>query len=290
MKTMKVHIASRGLLVASLGAASALLAANDAVLASQKPESKSPAGQTDPSRGRIAAPPGSETLTADVADNTIELFESHNFDGTTATLNASEAAPQSGGLSELPRGLNDSLTSLRWNLRPGIIVVFYEDGAGKGEQLVIWGKGQSADISRWDFNDKASRWAWYNVGAAGPGASAGGARLPHGAHALSESVPDNTLQLFVDKKFENDMKQVSPVTGQAAGQLHTVPAAEADSLTSLRWNLPDGVIVLLHQDADGRKQQAAIWGEGQIEDLDVWDFNDKASRWSWAYVGAAPGS
>ena len=58
-----------------------------------------------------------------------------------------------------------------------------------------------------------------------------------------------------------------------------------DSLTSMKWNLPAGVVVTLYEDADGKKDRVSIWGSGQIDSLDVWDFNDKVSRWSWAYVG-----
>jgi hypothetical protein len=260
------------------------LAGVASVLGVQKPAAPS---ASDAIKGHIPAPPGSETLTATLEANTVQLFEANNYEGSTATLNASDAAPQSGGLRELPHGLADSLTSLRWNVEPGVVVVFYEDSGGKGEQLIIWGKGQSPDISRWDFNDKASRWTWYDVGGSGMAASAGGMRAPHGAQPLSTSVPENTIQFFVDKNFENDMKQVSPMTAEKHGELHAVPSHEADRLTSLRWNLPEGVIVMLYQDAGGKKQQVAIWGEGQVPDLDIWDFNDKVSRWSWAYVGAA---
>jgi hypothetical protein len=54
----------------------------------------------------------------------------------------------------------------------------------------------------------------------------------------------------------------------------------------MRWNLPEGVIVMFYQDANGKKQQVAVWGQAQLADLDAWDFNDKASRWSWAYIGS----
>jgi len=238
----------------------------------------------DASRGHIAAPPGSETLTAALELNTVQLFEADDFAGANATLRVSDAAPQPGGLLELPNGLNDSLTSLRWNLAPGVIVAFYEDGSGKGEQLIIWGKGQSPDVSHWDFNDKATRWALYNVGASGASNAAGGVRAPNGSQPLATVVPDNTLQFFVDKDFRNDMTQVAPIS-ENPGELHRIPSSQADSLTSLRWNLPEGVIVMLYQDAGGSKQQVAVWGQGQLADLDAWDFNDKASRWSWAYVG-----
>jgi hypothetical protein len=90
----------------------------------------------------------------------------------------------------------------------------------------------------------------------------------------------------VDKEFRDDLKQISQVTHMAPGERHELPSPMRDSLTSLRWNLPPGVVVTLYQDAAGRNQSVALWGQGEVRDLDVWDFNDKASRWSWTYVGA----
>jgi hypothetical protein len=81
------------------------------------------------------------------------------------------------------------------------------------------------------------------------------------------------------------MKQVSPVTMMRAGELQKFDSSIDDSLTSVQWSLPVGVIVLMYEDADGKKDRVAIWGKGQVDDLDIWDFNDKASRWSWAYIG-----
>jgi hypothetical protein len=94
--------------------------------------------------------------------------------------------------------------------------------------------------------------------------------------------------MHIDKNFRDDMQQVSPVTGQTPNARHELPANMRDKLTSMRWNLPDGVLVMLYQDANGKKQQIGLWGQGQVKDLDLFDFNDKASRWSWAYVGTAP--
>ena len=59
-----------------------------------------------------------------------------------------------------------------------------------------------------------------------------------------------------------------------------------NAASSLRWNLPDGVIVLLSADDNGNNN-LALFGSGQYADLDPSGFNNRASRWAWAYIGDA---
>jgi hypothetical protein len=235
-------------------------------------------------RGYVAIPPGSEPLAAEIGAGTIVMFKDQNFKGTQGAATAITASAASGQLKELPNDLPDSLSSVQWNLPPGIVVILFEDAAGKGEQLALWGKGQMSDLTDWGYNDKASRWSWYNVGAgdsAGPGATIG----PHGSRPTSASVPERSVVMHEDKNFDRDTETVTDITTHPAGQLHNLPGDIKDELTSMRWNLPAGVIVLLYEDAGGEENQVAVWGLGEVADLDVWDFNDKVSRWAWAYVG-----
>ena len=237
-------------------------------------------------KGYIAAPPGSETLNTTLETPSIQLFTNANFSGTESTLNKLDRLNPQGKANEMPERFNDAVSSLRWNLPRGAIVVFYEDAAARGEQLVLWGSGQMSELSKWDFNDKASRWAWFNVGGGGtPLRDDARTVAPSGSESLGTSLAGNTLQLFKDKSFGNDMKQISPATSVKAGELQQMPSGFNDTISSAQWNLPAGVIVLLYEDVDGKKDRVAIWGQGQISNLDTWDFNDKASRWSWAYIG-----
>jgi hypothetical protein len=262
-------------------------AATAALALAQSPTNDDRSKDGSCEHGYVAAPPGSESLTGQLAPNSIQLFMDDEFEGTELTVTALDTSTTPGALNEMTKGLNDSMSAVRWNLPPGVVVVFYEDPAGKGEQLVLWGKGQHPDLDKWDCNDKMSRWAWYDVGAGnGSNRSAGASLPPRGSDPVASAVPANTIQMFIDKDFRDDLKQVSPVTGQTHGQQLEMPSGTADRLTSMRWNLPEGVVVTLHQTGDGEKQQIALWGQGQVKDLDVWDFNDKASRWAWSYVGA----
>jgi hypothetical protein len=271
--------------IGAIGLALAAITTSVVVLAQQTPPARQASDEVQ--RGYIAAPPGSQTLNTAMDPTSMQLFSSADFKGTQATLLGKGTSIPAGQPRELPEGLPDTLSSIRWNLPHGIVVVFYEDAAMKGEQMVLWGSGQQSDLHTWDFNDKASRWAWFGVGGGDPSAQNEAAMLaPHGSEALATAVPDNTIQLFKDHKFASDMQQINPVTAVKGGELQKMSGKLDDSLTSLRWNLPEGVIVMLYEDADGKKDRVAIWGKGQLSDLNLWDFNDKVSRWSWAYIGS----
>jgi hypothetical protein len=242
------------------------------------------------SRGYTPRPNGSEDVSATVGDDAIQLFKSESFNGDMSPVDQLTTKP-AGALQDLPKDLEDSLSSLRWNLPPGVVVVFFEDDGGKGEQYVVWGKGQASGLSKWNFNDKASQFAWYYVGGNSdlpPHIKGDHINSPSGVESASGAVAEDSMHLFKSKNFKANDAIVSNVTGQPAGQLNELPQDLPDSLTSLQWNLPPGVVVVFFQDANGMKQQAAIWGQGQVADIDVWDFNDKISRWAWYFVGSGP--
>lgn len=238
-------------------------------------------------QGYVPAPPASETLSAPMQPVSIQMFSDGNFRDTEATVSAIDTTIPPGTLNNLPRGLSSTMSSVRWNLPRGVLVVFYEKPQARGEQLIVWGAGQAPNLTTWEFNDKAARWAWFDVGGGMPTAQSDAAKLrPFGADALATTLADNSLELFRDAKFESGMTPVSQVTSAKAGELQKVPGGMDDDLTSLRWSLPEGVVVILYEDADGRKARVAIWGKGQMANLGRWDFNDKVSRWSWAYIGS----
>ncbi len=73
------------------------------------------------------------------------------------------------------------------------------------------------------------------------------------------------------------MTQLTPAV------LHDPPGN--DFVDSLKWKLPDGVVVILYDEQNGKGRQFIIWGSGQIDSLERWGFDKKTSRWSWFYVG-----
>jgi hypothetical protein len=249
----------------------------------------SPPGTQPPTQtpGASARPQGTEDVTAAITEDTIQFYKDADYKDAVTQLDGVTKSNKGGQALDLQQGLEDSLTAMRWNLPPGVVVVLYEDDGGKGEQFAIWGKGQTPSIAKFDFDNKASQWAWFYVGGVtnpAPHLRSAQSSSPLGAEHASGEVADNSLQLFKSKDFAANEAMVSNVTSQPAGKLNTLPQDLPDSLTSLRWNLPPGVVVVFYQDSSGLKQQAAIWGNGQIADIDVWDFNDKVSRWAWYNV------
>jgi hypothetical protein len=240
--------------------------------------------------GWAAHPIGASPTSAAIAENTIQLFKDTEFrDDLDPINNVMSMTP--GGVHDLPDDMEDSVSSLRWNLAPGIVAVLYEDDGAKGEQLALWGKGEMDRLSQWNFNDKPSSWAWYYAGGA-PNVTTVLERAavvcPTGTVVIAREVPvmtPGTLNLYRNDDFDGQHEVIADVMAQPHGQLHRLPSGLNDDVSSMRWNLPPGVVVTFYQDAQGEKQQAAIWGNGQVSDVNEWDFNDKISRWAWHYIG-----
>lgn len=260
------------------------------------PRTSAPAPATAPTLERIHAgwaqhPLGASPTSAAIPENTIQFFKDTEFrDDLDPVANVLSMTP--GGVHDLPGDMEDSVSSIRWNLSPGVIVVLYEDDGAKGEQLALWGKGEMDRLSRWNFNDKASSWAWYYAGGSQNVTTVleqAAVVYPTGTVVFAREVPaltPGTIDLYRNDDFEGQHEVVADVMSQPANQLHRLPSGMNDSVSSMRWSLPPGVVVTFYQDAQGEKQQAAIWGNGQVRDVDEWDFNDKISRWMWNYIGS----
>ena len=101
--------------------------------------------------------------------------------------------------------------------------------------------------------------------------------------SLSSSVPQNTLILYEHRDFDETGRvriiAVTDYTPQHHHSLHTMDFK--DCLSSLRWNLDDGIVVEFaeHHDGGGRKYQC--WGKGEDGDTHNNNFKDCASSWAW---------
>ncbi len=217
-------------------------------------------------------PIGTDQLSVEIPSNTIHLFRNEGFEGDQVAIDNVTEKVKTGQLQSLPAGMNDSVSSLRWNLPPHVLVILYEDAGGKGEQAVLWGKGELKSLDWWDINDKVSRWSWYTIRPADDEDEAHEAYEAHEGdeahekheaeadehaehHAdaddeaerdeahehvqvtptwvkpLSMKLKDNTMQLYRDTHFENDMVPVTSVTDEAEGKLHPLTGRVEDSLS-----------------------------------------------------------
>jgi hypothetical protein len=96
--------------------------------------------------------------------NSVKLYEHGNFkeEGRTRLLRVTEISPQL--IHSLhTMDFKDCLSSLEWNLEPGIIVEFSEHHDGGGRKYQIWGSGRDGNTHNNNFKDCASAWAWYRT-------------------------------------------------------------------------------------------------------------------------------
>jgi len=225
-------------------------------------------------------PPGASEVTGALPQNSIYLFADRNFKGNVTRLENITSQPS--GLTERVGGRADNMTSVKWDLPPGVVVIFYENADGTGTQFPIWGRGQLDSVSQWSFNDKVSRWAWYSVGGRGTSSVERAEMGPHTARPTS-SIPRDTIELYTDRDLKGSLKGISPVTSQS--QLAYHPITPSDQVTSMRWNLPEGVLVVFYDNVDGTGRQMAIWNKGEFETVSPMNMNDKISSFAWYRLG-----
>lgn len=268
----------------------ALMLAGTLAMAQVDSKRPSPPGAATPPSQRVPAtlserPPHTDPTTMTVPDDAIQFYRDARFRDDVVQVDKVTAAHAAATPEDLPGpGMKDALSSIRWNLPTGVVVILYEDAGGKGEQLALWGSGETDSLAKWDFDNKASRWAWFYLGgdaSASEQVKKGLATGPYKAEAPPPALAANSMRLFVDDNYKNTMAEVPSVTAAPMGQMQNLPGSLKDSMSSLQWNLPEGVVVVFYQDAGGLKQQAAVFGKGQLHDIDLWDFNDKVSRWAW---------
>ena len=298
---MNTHATKFGMLAGTLALAGAMLAF--AQTPSQTPPEKSPA--PDKSRtpvnpppqhrpdvatpaGVMDTPPYAQALSGMLAQNAVELFKDKDFKGEKTSLANFSTAHQIGTLNQLADTFDNDGSSMKWNLLPGELVILFDGPDGAGKQLALWGKGQIADLDSVDFENATSRWAWYDLGRSGEPRSAESMSMPYGAGVLGSTLDQGSIQTFENQQFAGSEQQIiSAVTTKPAGIWNKLPGDKENGLSSLRWNLPDAVIVLFSADDDGGNN-IAIFGQGQNADLGAIDFDNRASRWTWANIGGSP--
>jgi hypothetical protein len=228
-------------------------------------------------------PPGATEVDGALPQNSIYMFENRAFGGKVTRLeNITSQAP---GLTERIGGtMPDSMTSLKWDLPPGVVVIFYQNADGTGTQFPIWGRGQLDTVSTWAFNDKVSRWAWYSVGGrSSSSASLERAMMPPHLARPTTTIPADTIELYGDRDLKGTLKSISPLTHES--QLTYHPVGMNDQATSLRWNVPEGVLVVFYDNIDGTGRQLAIWNKGEYETISPAVLNDRISSFAWYRLG-----
>lgn len=233
--------------------------------------------------GQAALPIGAAPLGD--PENTLWIYTDKNFSGREAWLAINATSHPAATPHELDRGIKGKVSSIKWNLNDGIVVVFYSSSKGTGRQLPVWGSGTFGSLRPYDIDGKIDAWAWFRVGDTSQSAK----EFPLQAGALSETLEDNSIRTYKSKNLETDIGSIRNVTASAAGAAKPLESTIERNMTSLSWNLPSGVVAVFYEKADGTGRQLAIWGSGQLVNVGNWDFSNKARAWAWFQVGGASG-
>lgn len=100
--------------------------------------------------------------------------------------------------------------------------------------------------------------------------------------AVAQASP-NSVALFKDSDCRKDLAAFD-ITAYDSNTYHKLPKDCADEISSLRWNLPPGVVVTFYENgvsADNKGMNYSVFGDGELESLDKAELNDKLSCWAW---------
>ncbi len=125
------------------------------------------------------------------------------------------------------------------------------------------------------------------IAAMSPSSAAGGKKVGHMRHGhgdqplhaqdCSNVVHEGTIVIYENTDFDGKV-QVLNIAHQPRHELLPVHGKVGSKTSSLQWNLPEGIVVILY----GRSRttplrQYVIWGKGQDNRLSGNGFNDRLS-------------
>jgi hypothetical protein len=174
-------------------------------------------------------------------------------------------------------------SSMRWDLPRGVIVTLFAGDNCTGKCMSVWGSGEIAELRAWRMNDVLAGWAWNGVGGAASASKQvrdGLAARPKFAKSV-EAVAGDSVEVFRSRDAQGDMQRLTGVTAQAHGVFHDMPTGAS----SLRWNLPEGVVVIFSATREGVGPNLAIWGKGQFDSVTHWQMNDRMKFYAWQSLG-----
>lgn len=235
----------------------------------------------DHSSGFSQRPIGTQPASVAVPEDTLQFFKDKNFKDNMTQI--SEVSAKQPWIDHDFGTSAKNYSSMRWNLPRGVVVTVFGELKGTGKALSLWGSGEIAELSDWKLNDELSCWSWNGVGGlAEPSKNikAGTSDRPRYAKTV-DSVPAYSLQLFRNRDCKGDMTPITEITAKESNTFHSMPSGTS----SMRWNIPEGVIVVFANESSGQGTQIAVWGSGQFDTFALWQMNDKMKYYAWHWIG-----
>jgi len=240
------------------------------------------ASPADPATGYSDRPIGMQPPSATAPEDSLLLFKDKNFDDRmtqVSDITASKAPWKAHSFGTSAK----HFSSIRWNLPRGVIVTLYEEDDGLGRTINLWGTGEIAALKDWKLDNQLSGWSWNYVGGVRSTSKSVKEALserPRFAREV-ETIAADSMVTFRDRDGKDPMPPIDRISDRPANTYHEVPKGTS----SLRWNLPEGVIVTFAATKDGVGQQLAAWGSGQFDTFAHWKMNDKLKFYSWHWLG-----
>ncbi len=231
--------------------------------------------------------------TGAIGEDTLRLHRDADYKGKNQAVNP-VTSERPARLHQLHKDLRNKTSSIEWDLPPGVVVILYDNTNGTGRQYVVWGSGRRRALKDANFENRAAAWVWCYLD--GWDKAPTHVRNAYAVRPLMTSqskqrTSPNTLELHKDKGAHDKTKkllQIPDVTDKPEGALQPVEGPLNNKVSSLRWSLPPGIIVVLYDNANGSGQRLPIWGDGEWSDLR--SMSNKISAWAWYNVAAGPGT
>lgn len=238
----------------------------------------------DPATGFSERPIGTQALGIAMVDDCLQFFRDKKFGGDMTQISEITSQPAWGGHSFETKAKHFS--SMRWSLPRGVVVTLFAGNDCTGKCMAVWGSGEIAELSKWKMNDDLAGWSWnYVGGVAAPSKAVKDGLTERPKYAkVSEGVPNESLQLFHNRDVKGDALPVELITDKPANSFREMPK----DISSLKWRLPEGVVVTFSEKSDGLGPNLVVWGSGQFDSVALWQMNDKMKYWAWQYIGAKP--
>ena len=197
--------------------------------------------------------------------NTVVIFEDEHFGGRYEVI---DITGRPNDWNQIGRTLSNRMSSVKWNLAPGVIVTFAryvpDDPRQEndlGQTYTIFGSGADATTHDNEFGDHARVWRYRQTGTRG------------------REGATNTVTLYSGEGFTGRQVTID-VNPSRAGVLRTIPGDLLRRANSLQWNLERGVVVELYAGEFGQDHSYTMIGFGQDSDLRPDKFNSAAQTYA----------